>query len=79
MKQKLERRLQSLKVEFAEGQKVLADLEAKQASIRDTLLRIAGAIQVLEEELAEENNTTVSENLELSEVIQNSYDSKPTH
>jgi predicted nuclease with TOPRIM domain len=51
MKQKLEQRLQSLKAEFEAGQKMLADLEAKQANLRETLLRISGAIQVLEEEL----------------------------
>ena len=53
MKDHLYRRLQSLKTEYVEGQKVLTDLEAKQASVRDTLLRISGAIQVLEETLAE--------------------------
>jgi chromosome segregation ATPase len=64
MKQKLEQRLQSLKAEFEAGQKMLADLEAKQANVRDTLLRISGAIQVLEEELnnasevAEEDNSS---------------------
>jgi predicted nuclease with TOPRIM domain len=52
MKQKLEQRLQSLKSEFEAGQKMLADLEAQQANLRDTLLRISGAIQVLEEELS---------------------------
>jgi predicted nuclease with TOPRIM domain len=52
MKQQLEQRLQSLKNEFEAGQKMLADLEAKQANLRDTLLRISGAIQVLEEELS---------------------------
>jgi predicted nucleic acid-binding Zn-ribbon protein len=62
MKQQLEQRLQSLKSEFESGQKMLADLEAKQANLRDTLLRISGAIQVLEEELnnapevADDNN-----------------------
>ncbi len=30
---------------------MMAELEAKQANLRDTLLRISGAIQVLEEEL----------------------------
>jgi uncharacterized coiled-coil protein SlyX len=67
MKQQIENRLQSLKAEFAEGQKVLADLETKQASVRDTLLRISGAIQVLEEELTKANseeNGKVDEELE---------------
>jgi chromosome segregation ATPase len=52
MRENLEKRLQKLKTEFESGQKVLAELEAKQANVRDTLLRISGAIQVLEEELA---------------------------
>ncbi len=52
MKEQLERRLQSLRQEYEAGQKMLADLEARQASLRETLLRISGAIQVLEEELA---------------------------
>ncbi|BAY29284.1 hypothetical protein NIES2107_11250 [Nostoc carneum NIES-2107] len=57
MKQQLEQRLQSLKSEFEAGQKMLADLEAKQVSLRETLLRISGAIQVLEEVLNEASET----------------------
>ena len=61
MRQQLEQRLQALKAELASGQKVLAELEMKQTNVRDTLLRISGAIQVIEEELAEaaseENHT----------------------
>ena len=52
MKEQLEQRLDQLKSEFEAGQKMLADLETKQAEIRETLLRISGAIQVLEELLA---------------------------
>lgn len=52
MKEQLTQRLQELKTEFEAGQKVLTELEAKQASVRDMLLRLSGAIQVLEEELA---------------------------
>ena len=62
MKEQLEKRLAELKTEFASGQKVLADLETKQANVRQTLLRIEGAIQVLEEELTKDNNNgTISE------------------
>lgn len=57
MKHKLERRLQELRAEFDSGQKVAAELEAKQINIRNTLLRISGAIQVLEELLKEERTT----------------------
>ncbi len=52
MKEQLEQRVKELKAEFESGQKMLADLEAKQAELRNTLLRLTGAIQVLEEELA---------------------------
>jgi hypothetical protein len=52
MKEKLTQRLQTLKAEFEAGQKLLADYETKQLSLRETLLRISGAIQVLEELLA---------------------------
>ena len=53
MQDKLQQRLQQLKTEYEAGQKVMADLEAKKANLRDTLLRISGAIQVLEEILSE--------------------------
>ncbi|MBE9233715.1 hypothetical protein IQ231_19085 [Cuspidothrix issatschenkoi LEGE 03284] len=56
MKEQLEIRLKELKSEFTSGQQVLTDLEAKQANVRETLLRIQGAIQVLEEELAKDNS-----------------------
>ena len=51
MKQQLENRLNELRSEFESGQKALADLENRQANLRSSLLRISGAIQVLEEEL----------------------------
>lgn len=49
MQDKLQHRLDTLKTEYEAGQKMLADLETQQANLRDTLLRISGAIQVLEE------------------------------
>jgi predicted nuclease with TOPRIM domain len=52
MQAQLEQRLRELQVEYEAGQKMLADLEAQQTNLRNTLLRISGAIQVLEEELA---------------------------
>ncbi len=51
MKEQLEQRLKELKAEFESGQQMLADLEEKQANLRETLLRISGAIRVLEEML----------------------------
>jgi predicted nuclease with TOPRIM domain len=44
-------RLEKLRAEFARGQEKLSQLEAETAQLRQTMLRISGAIQVLEEEL----------------------------
>ena len=71
MQEQIKQRLQSLKAEFESGQKMLADLEVKQANLRETLLRISGAIQVLEELLAEtqpeeENNAHSLEKQQVS-------------
>ena len=49
MEEKLEERLNELKAEFEAGQKMLAELEAQRAELQQTVLRISGAIQVLEE------------------------------
>lgn len=51
MKEQLSARLQQLKNEYEAGQRMLADLDARATEVRSTLLRIGGAIQVLEEEL----------------------------
>jgi len=52
VREQLEERLKTLRHEFETGQGRLRDLEAQQARLRETLLRISGAIQVLEEVLA---------------------------
>jgi uncharacterized coiled-coil protein SlyX len=51
VQKRLEQRLQELKEEFGKGQQTLEGLETQAAEVRQTLLRISGAIQVLEEEL----------------------------
>ncbi|MBE0623159.1 MAG: hypothetical protein IH605_21430 [Burkholderiales bacterium] len=51
MKETLEQRLKELKDEYASGTKVMAELQNKQNDLQATLLRISGAIQVLEEML----------------------------
>ncbi len=53
MKDQLNQRLTALRAEFEAGQKMLAELEAKQTSLRESMLRISGAIQVLEEVLGQ--------------------------
>jgi hypothetical protein len=52
MREQLEKRLAALRAEHESGQRALAELEEKQAVLSTTMLRISGAIQVLEEELA---------------------------
>lgn len=53
MTPQIETRLAELKSEFEAGQNMLTDLNKKRADLEATLLRISGAIQVLEELLAE--------------------------
>jgi hypothetical protein len=53
----IEARLDELKQEFARGQKMLQDAELRRAEIEQTLIRISGAIQVLEELLGESPQT----------------------
>ena len=57
MKEQLEKRLAELKSEFEAGQKMMTELESKQSNLRDTLLRISGAIQILAEEINKVNET----------------------
>ena len=61
MREQIEQRLIELKGEYEAGQKMLADYEAKQAELRQTLLRISGAIQMLEELLAAEEEVEKDE------------------
>lgn len=70
--QSLTARLARLRAEHEAGQKMLAELDAKRQEIRDTLLRISGAIQVLEEELAkaprpEEDGALPPEEMQISQ------------
>lgn len=54
MRDVIEQRLSALKAEFEAGKQMLAELEARQTHLRETMLRISGAIQVLEEMLGPE-------------------------
>jgi hypothetical protein len=53
MRERLEQRLAELRVDFERGQQTLDQLETQAMTVRQTLLRISGAIQVLEEELGD--------------------------
>ena len=49
MRETIEARLAELRAERDRGEEMLAEMQQRQAALRDTLLRIHGAIQVLEE------------------------------
>ena len=53
VQEQLQQRLDELKKEFEIGQNRLQELDRQQAQVRETLLRISGAIQVLEEVLVQ--------------------------
>jgi hypothetical protein len=49
MRADVERRLGELRSELETGRTMLAELDARRAELQQTLLRIGGAVQVLEE------------------------------
>ena len=49
MEEQMKTRLAQLREEFEKGQAMLRETELKQAQLTETLVRISGAIQVLEE------------------------------
>ncbi len=69
MQKQLQKRLEELKTEFEKGQQKLQELEAETANLRNTLLRISGAIQVLEEMSAEKKPENENGNGEQEEAL----------
>ena len=53
MKEKIEKRLKELQEEFAGGQKVLVEIDAKQNQLVNNLVKTSGAIQEYEKLLNE--------------------------
>jgi len=53
MQEQLQTRLEALRKEFETGRSELEKVEQRRTYLRETMLRIAGAIQVLEEMLAQ--------------------------
>ena len=51
----MEQRLVELRQELEKGRRRLEDLDRQRQEVRDTMLRISGAIQVIEELLARES------------------------
>ena len=56
MREQLQARLEALKKEFERGQTELQKVERQRTYLHETVLRISGAIQVLEELLAKEQS-----------------------
>ena len=57
MREQLEARLDALKKEYEIGQARLKELEAESNYVRETMLRISGAMQVLQEMLDAERQS----------------------
>lgn len=49
MSGRYEERLTELREEFEKGQQALAEIDARRERLKESMLRIAGAVQVLEE------------------------------
>lgn len=56
MRGELERRLTELRSEFEAGRRLEADLQARLSEVSQTVLRVSGAIQVLEELLSADDS-----------------------
>lgn len=54
MKKQMEKRLNELRAEYESGQQMITETEASLANMRASMMRISGAIQVLEELLGQE-------------------------
>lgn len=70
MESEIKARLTELKEEYQKGQQRLIALDQETASLRNTMLRISGAIQVLEELLGNkvsENSISENDSLDLAE------------
>lgn len=63
MKEQLEQRLKELTAEYATGQARLRELETETQYVRETLLRISGAIQVIKEMLGQPGENEAAETL----------------
>ena len=53
MKEQIERRLAELQAEYGSGQNLLTNLNQQRTNLQQTVLRISGAMQVLQELLTQ--------------------------
>jgi hypothetical protein len=52
LREQMEKRVAELDAEYRSGQEMLAQVETRRAELQQTLLRISGALQVIQELLA---------------------------
>ena len=57
----MEQRLQDLREQFALGQQQLAELEQRRGELRDSLLRMSGAMAMLEELITQNGHRDLEE------------------
>jgi peroxiredoxin len=81
MREHMQARLEMLRQELEKGQVELQKVESQRTYLRETILRISGAIQVLEELLAEgqpaaQNGATSTDKAQLATTHSNAIDSK---
>lgn len=57
MQEQLKKRITELEAEYRAGQEMLAELDTKRADLHQTLLRISGAVQVLQELLGTDRDS----------------------
>lgn len=60
MRKKLEQRLEDLRQEMTKGRRLLQDLQKQERDLQEQILRIGGAIQVIEELLVEDEPDALS-------------------
>lgn len=81
MREHMQARLEMLRKELAKGQVELQKVESQRTYLHETLLRISGAIQLLEELLAEEqsaeqNATASADKAQLATTLSDGVDSR---
>ena len=64
MKDHIVKRLEQLRAEYRKGQERLVELERETSSVNGSMLRISGAIQILEELLEQDPSTTPSSDIQ---------------
>ena len=65
----LEQRVRDLRAELQTGQKMVAELEGQLIHLRSTVLRISGAVQVLEELLSGEEHEEANLKTEVASTV----------